>query len=230
MRVLAGLEEGDRRLTARTHGVVELAGRAPGAARRPGGSRAHQAVVRRGRADVLRRGRRSRKAAVAGLASMAVAELVSNAVAKPLQGRPRPPKEWIPHDDVDDRPASSSFPSGHTAAAVAFTSAVAPTWPRAATACAVPAVMVAAERVHSGAHYPTDVAAGAVIGLAATALVRAATAPAAAPFRLRQQLIPHLGASVSRGWAAWTGREGRGRPSRGRTSVHATASFPRSVG
>ncbi|MEU2266175.1 YhjD/YihY/BrkB family envelope integrity protein [Streptomyces olindensis] len=122
-------------------------------------------------------GRRGRKAAVAGLASMAVAELVSNAVAKPLRGRPRPPKEWIPHDDVDDRPASSSFPSGHTAAAVAFTSAVAPTWPRGATACAVPAVMVAAERVHSGAHYPTDVAVGAVIGLAATALVRAAPRP-----------------------------------------------------
>ncbi|MET9508533.1 phosphatase PAP2 family protein [Streptomyces flavidovirens] len=31
--------------------------------------------------------------------------------------------------------------------------------------------MVAVERVHSGAHYPTDVAAGAVIGLGSASLV-----------------------------------------------------------
>ncbi|MFD6497272.1 phosphatase PAP2 family protein [Streptomyces sp. NPDC060188] len=69
------------------------------------------------------------------------------------------------HEEVEDRPASSSFPSGHTAAAVAFTAAVAPLWPLAAVACAVPAALVALERVQSGAHYFTDVAAGALIGL-----------------------------------------------------------------
>jgi membrane-associated phospholipid phosphatase len=119
-------------------------------------------------------GLRGRRAAAAGITAMAVAELLSNGVAKKLVERPRPPKEWIPHDDVEDRPDSSSFPSGHTAAAVAFTAAIAPTWPWAGAACAVPTVLVAIERVHSGAHYPTDVAAGAAIGLAAATLVRAA--------------------------------------------------------
>ncbi|MFD3808670.1 phosphatase PAP2 family protein [Streptomyces sp. NPDC058619] len=118
-------------------------------------------------------GRRGRKTAAAGITAMAVAELLSNGVAKPLVGRRRPPKEWIPHDDVEDRPDSSSFPSGHTAAAVAFTAAVAPSWPWAGVACAVPMTLVAIERVHSGAHYPSDIAAGAVIGLAAAALGRA---------------------------------------------------------
>ncbi|MFF8279601.1 phosphatase PAP2 family protein [Streptomyces lateritius] len=118
-------------------------------------------------------GWRGRKAAAAGIAGMAVAELLSNAVAKKLVERRRPPKEWIPHDDVEDRPDSSSFPSGHTAAAVAFTAAVASTWPWAGAACAVPTVLVALERVHSGAHYPSDVAAGVAIGLAAGALVHA---------------------------------------------------------
>ncbi|MGW7440871.1 phosphatase PAP2 family protein [Streptomyces sp. NPDC054849] len=118
-------------------------------------------------------GWRGRKAAAAGIGSMAVAELLSNGVAKQLVERRRPPKEWIPHDDVEDRPDSSSFPSGHTAAAVAFTAAVAPSWPWVGAACAVPTVMVAIERVHSGAHYPSDVAAGAAIGLTAAALVRA---------------------------------------------------------
>ncbi|MFD9541221.1 phosphatase PAP2 family protein [Streptomyces sp. NPDC060022] len=119
-------------------------------------------------------GWRGRKAAAAGITAMAVAELLSNGVAKQLVERPRPPKEWIPHDDVEDRPDSSSFPSGHTAAAVAFTAAVAPSWPWAGAACTVPMTLVAFERVHSGAHYPSDVAAGAVIGLAAAALVRKA--------------------------------------------------------
>ncbi|MEU9144114.1 phosphatase PAP2 family protein [Streptomyces sp. NPDC048349] len=118
-------------------------------------------------------GLRGRAAAAAGITAMGVAELLSNGVAKRLVERRRPPKEWIPHDEVEDRPDSSSFPSGHTAAAAAFTAAVAPSWPWAGAACAVPTVMVALQRVHSGAHYPSDVAAGAAIGLAAAALVRA---------------------------------------------------------
>ncbi|MFJ9968138.1 hypothetical protein [Streptomyces avermitilis] len=42
--------------------------------------------------------------------------------------------------------------------------------PWAGAVCAVPAVMVAAERVHTGAHCPSDVAVGAAIDLAAAAL------------------------------------------------------------
>ncbi|MFE9399367.1 phosphatase PAP2 family protein [Streptomyces flavidovirens] len=112
-----------------------------------------------------------RRAAVAGLASMGLAELVSNGVCKQLYERRRPPKRLIPHEDVHERPDSSSFPSGHTAAAIGFTAAVAPASPRVGVACAALAAMVAVERVHSGAHYPTDVAAGAVIGLASASLV-----------------------------------------------------------
>ncbi|MFG2650393.1 phosphatase PAP2 family protein [Streptomyces sp. NPDC048436] len=117
-------------------------------------------------------GRRGRKAAAAGLASMALAETISNAVVKPLCDRRRPPEEWFEDQEVGDRPDSSSFPSGHTAAAIGFTAGIAPVWPWAAAACAVPAVTVAAERVHSGAHYPSDVIAGATIGLVAAGLVR----------------------------------------------------------
>jgi undecaprenyl-diphosphatase len=109
-------------------------------------------------------GTRGKRAALAGLSTMAVSEILSNAVVKPLWKRRRPPKEFIPHDDVDDRPDSSSFPSGHTAAAFGFTGAVAVVWPAVGAVCALPAVAVAVQRVHSGAHYPSDVAAGAAIG------------------------------------------------------------------
>ncbi|MGC5039135.1 phosphatase PAP2 family protein [Streptomyces sp. DT190] len=119
-------------------------------------------------------GWRGRRAAAAGMGALVVAQVVSNGLCKQLADRPRPPAEWIPHDEVADRPDSSSFPSGHTAAAVAFTSAVAPIWPAAGALCAVPAAAVAVERVQSGAHYPTDVAAGAVVGLAGAWLVRRA--------------------------------------------------------
>ncbi|MEW2051771.1 phosphatase PAP2 family protein [Streptomyces sp. NPDC005476] len=119
-------------------------------------------------------GWRGRKAAAAGMAAVTVAQVVSNGVCKQLADRPRPPKAWFPHDEAEDRPDSSSFPSGHTAAAVAFTAAVAPAWPLAGALCTVPAAMVAVERVQSGAHYPSDVAAGAAIGLASAWLIHRA--------------------------------------------------------
>ncbi|MFH8800897.1 phosphatase PAP2 family protein [Streptomyces sp. NPDC017936] len=117
-------------------------------------------------------GRRGRGVAVSGMAALTVAQLISNGLCKHLADRPRPPKDWFPHDEVDDRPDSSSFPSGHTAAAVAFTAAVASTAPVAGAACALPAAMVALERVQSGAHYPSDVVTGAAIGLAGAWLTR----------------------------------------------------------
>lgn len=119
-------------------------------------------------------GWRGRVAATAGVAGMATAQVLANAVAKQLYRRRRPPKEWIPAEYRHDRPDSSSFPSGHTAAAVGFAAAVAPVWPAAGAVCGPAAAAVAAERVHSGAHYPSDVVVGGAIGLAAAALVRAA--------------------------------------------------------
>ncbi|MDT0571761.1 phosphatase PAP2 family protein [Streptomyces sp. DSM 3412] len=105
---------------------------------------------------------------------MAVAEVASNCVLKQVWNRRRPPKDWISQEEVHDRPESSSFPSGHTAAGVAFSAAVAGVWPWAGGLCAVPAVVVAIERVHTGAHYPSDVAGGVIVGVAAAVLVHRA--------------------------------------------------------
>jgi PAP2 superfamily len=73
--------------------------------------------------------------------------------------------------------ARTALPSFRHTAAFGFAGAVASVWSAARAACGVSAAVVAAERMHSGAHYPSDVAAGAVIGLAVAALIR--TTPSA---------------------------------------------------
>ncbi|MGI5380067.1 phosphatase PAP2 family protein [Streptomyces sp. CA-251387] len=171
MGLLAGVRDADRRLTKRAAaGIPPLIATALSAVEEAAESTklwCAAATVMAGMG-----GWRGRKAAAAGLTALVVAQLASNGVCKQLTHRSRPPKEWVPHDEVDDRPDSSSFPSGHTAAAVAFTAAVAPSWPAAGALCAVPATMIAVERVQSGAHYPSDVATGAAIGLAGAWLTR----------------------------------------------------------
>jgi undecaprenyl-diphosphatase len=71
-----------------------------------------------------------------------------------------------------------SFPSGHTLHAVAFTMMLAHYYPSLLVLAVPFALSVALSRVMLGLHYPTDVAAGAVVGaliagssLAATAFV-----------------------------------------------------------
>ena len=78
-------------------------------------------------------------------------------------------------------PASTSFPSGHSASGFAFASAVAGTLPIAAVPLRGLAAAVAYSRVHTGVHYPGDVVVGSLIGVTigeATALVARGIQPA----------------------------------------------------
>ena len=59
-----------------------------------------------------------------------------------------------------------SFPSGHTLHAVAFTGIAVASFPILAWLLVPFAVLVAASRVVLGLHYPSDVAAGTLLGLA----------------------------------------------------------------
>jgi undecaprenyl-diphosphatase len=63
-------------------------------------------------------------------------------------------------------PSSTSFPSGHSAAAFAFATGVGHVLPAVAIPLRGLAALVAYSRVHTGVHYPGDVVAGALIGTA----------------------------------------------------------------
>ena len=94
-----------------------------------------------------------------------VAEVSIFLVTTLVIDRPRPA---VPHLDI--APPTSSFPSGHTAAATVLYIAVAvvarrhgapwPVWLMAAVPCAV-----GCSRLYRGMHHPSDVLAGALLGV-----------------------------------------------------------------
>jgi membrane-associated phospholipid phosphatase len=111
-------------------------------------------------------GRQGRRAAANGLASVAVAASVINLAVKPLGHRRRPDRaaEEVPLARHVRMPSSTSFPSGHSAAAFAFATGVGHVLPPAAIPLRAVAALVAYSRVHTGVHYPGDVVAGALMG------------------------------------------------------------------
>jgi undecaprenyl-diphosphatase len=112
-------------------------------------------------------GRRGRRAAATGMLAVGVTSAVTNLGLKPLADRRRPLQS--DGDAVADsrrvrRPESTSFPSGHSASAFAFASAAGSVWPTISLPLHAAAAMVGYSRVHTGVHYPSDVAAGALVG------------------------------------------------------------------
>jgi len=114
-------------------------------------------------------GPRGRRAATTGIASVALASATVNIGAKLLTRRERPDRDG--HGVILERhvpmPTSTSFPSGHSAAAFAFAAGVGHEWPKASIPLYLLATGVAYSRVHTGVHYPGDVAVGSAMGFGA---------------------------------------------------------------
>ncbi|WP_327252799.1 bifunctional phosphatase PAP2/diacylglycerol kinase family protein [Streptomyces sp. NBC_01244] len=118
----------------------------------------------------------ARKAAVRGAASLALASATINTVGKWSVRRPRPVLDGVPAvRQLTTQPRTTSFPSGHAASAFAFTAGVALESPLWGAVLAPVAASVAFSRVYTGVHYPSDVAAGAALGVAAGFVVRRLT-------------------------------------------------------
>lgn len=106
--------------------------------------------------------------------AVAVPGLFITAV-KRLVGRARP---WVADTDVfayqpwNWAASYASFPSGHAATAGSVAIAIGALWPRARGVMWTYALVIGASRVIVGAHHPSDVVAGLVIGALGAVLVR----------------------------------------------------------
>ena len=94
-------------------------------------------------------------------------------IVKRLIGRARP-SDWGPFHYVPFswRPDYAALPSGHSTAAFAAAVAIGAIWPRARVPMWIYAGVIAVSRVAVHAHFPSDVVAGAFVGVLGAILVR----------------------------------------------------------
>ncbi len=116
-------------------------------------------------------GERGRRSAARGVTAIAIGAAVANGPAKLLVRRRRPPETTAP--PLIRMPRSTSFPSGHSASAFAFATGACAELPALAPVLVPLASAVAYSRVHAGVHYPSDVLAGALIGVGSGVLADA---------------------------------------------------------
>lgn len=91
-----------------------------------------------------------------------------NYVVKAIVRRPRPVLEGLP--PLGGAPSSLSFPSAHATSSFAVATAMTRVEPLGALAFLL-AIALALGRPYLGMHYPSDVVAGAILGLALGLLV-----------------------------------------------------------
>ncbi len=110
--------------------------------------------------------RRGRIVAVATLVVIAMSDQASANLFKSVFGRTRPPFSLDSVRLLVDTTRSFSFPSAHASNAFAVASFVSSFYRRPRVWLYVAATLLAYSRVYVGVHYPTDVLAGAALGLA----------------------------------------------------------------
>lgn len=121
---------------------------------------------------------RSERLTLAGVRMLAAHQLATSvkSVIKHSIDRTRPDRvldgaAYESGEGKHDTSPWNSFPSGHTAGAVAVARAIGRDYPKAAVPALALAVGIAAIQIPRGKHYVSDVLAGAVIGLAADYVV-----------------------------------------------------------
>ncbi|MCF0134166.1 MAG: phosphatase PAP2 family protein [Blautia sp.] len=108
---------------------------------------------------------KTKRMGIAIAVSLILELLICNILLKPLVARVRPCDVNTAFTLLVSRPVDYSFPSGHTCASFAAMSAILFSKNRLWIPAAVIAVVVAFSRLYLYVHYPSDVLAGALLGM-----------------------------------------------------------------
>ena len=132
-----------------------------------------------------------RRAAAGTVPAAALALLANAGLAAAVPYRPRPfvalPLDVHP---LVTHPPDSSFPSDHAAVTFAVAVCLLRATPRRYRWLLLLALLICAGRVAAGLHWPSDILAGAAIGIASALAVRALPAVTAAAYRVACRLLP----------------------------------------
>jgi undecaprenyl-diphosphatase len=137
---------------------------------------------------------RLRASAFRACLAVSLTYVMASSVVKPLVARARPYQSGlVAARTVEPSPATGySFPSGHAATAVAGALSGARIVPAAAPVLWGLATVMAVSRVYVGVHYPSDVVAGALLGVLCTYLVLGGRHPSAGPWPAPEGRDPRL--------------------------------------
>lgn len=106
-----------------------------------------------------------RRSGLAVSFALAIDFVVVNLILKPWVGRERPCDLTVPEDMLLACLSDHSFPSGHTAAAFAAVVALLFCHPKAGMVALMLALLMGFSRLYLFVHYPSDVIAGALLGI-----------------------------------------------------------------
>lgn len=108
---------------------------------------------------------KTRKCGISIFAAMAFSYIIGNLGLKPLVARPRPFTVATDVALIIDKPGEFSFPSGHTLHAFTAATAIFCYYRKPGVVAYVLAALIAFSRMYLFVHYPTDILAGAVLGI-----------------------------------------------------------------
>lgn len=117
---------------------------------------------------------KTRKLGLLALVSLLGCFLFNNILLKNLVARPRPYTQLPDLSLLVPYPKDYSFPSGHTCSSFAVAGSLlhsGKTWNALRIPAFVLAILISFSRLYVGAHYPSDVIVGAIIGLVGSAVI-----------------------------------------------------------
>lgn len=107
----------------------------------------------------------SRTKGIKLIVSLALAGFMGEIIIKRLVGRERPFDEPDFDDVLIKKPITYSFPSGHTSSSMAAATTISFCFPHLAVPAFALGIIISFSRLYLQVHYPSDVLAGAALGL-----------------------------------------------------------------